>query len=86
MSAKCSALASHGDWRESGYPSASEARRAVLMSAIATARIHALGGETSHTVLRGVSLALTVNAAACVVAAVLLGAFLRPRGRKQATA
>jgi EmrB/QacA subfamily drug resistance transporter len=57
-----------------------------IMSAIATARIHALGGQTPHTVLRGVSLALTVNAAACVVAAVLVAAFLRAPGREQMTA
>jgi predicted MFS family arabinose efflux permease len=57
-----------------------------VMSAIATARIHTLGGQTPHTVLRGVSLALTVNAAACVVAAVLIAAFLRAPGREQVTA
>ncbi len=53
-----------------------------IMSAIATARIHALGGETPHAVLRGVGLALTVNAAACVVAAILLAAFLRAPARE----
>lgn len=36
MSAKCADLALTGDWRAHGYASASEARRAVLMSAIAT--------------------------------------------------
>ncbi len=52
-----------------------------IMSAVAAARIHALGGPTPHTVLHGVSVALTVNAAACVAAAVLLGVFLRTPGR-----
>ncbi len=51
-----------------------------IMSAIATARIHALGGPAPRTVLREASLALTVNAAACVAAAVLLGTFLRATG------
>jgi EmrB/QacA subfamily drug resistance transporter len=55
-----------------------------IMSAIATARIHALGGPTAHTVLRGVSSALIVNAAACVAAAVLLAVFLRPPEREGA--
>ena len=36
MSTTCTDLAQRGDWRAHGYPSASEARRAVLMSAIAT--------------------------------------------------
>lgn len=36
MSTACTDLAQRGDWRAHGYPSASEARRAVLMSAIAT--------------------------------------------------
>jgi predicted MFS family arabinose efflux permease len=53
-----------------------------IMSAIATARIHALGGETPHTVLRGVGLALTVNAAGCVATAILLAAFLRTPARE----
>jgi EmrB/QacA subfamily drug resistance transporter len=48
-----------------------------IMSAIATARVHALGGGTAHAVLSGVSAALTVNAALCVAAAVLI-AFLLP--------
>ncbi|MFC4012533.1 MFS transporter [Nonomuraea purpurea] len=57
-----------------------------IMSALATARINALGGQTPHTVLHGVSLALTVNAAACVLAAVLLGVFLRASGRARTPA
>jgi MFS family permease len=57
-----------------------------IMSAVATARIHALGGESPHTVLRGVGLALSVNAAACVVASVMLAAFLRTPAREQVTA
>lgn len=36
MSPRCAQLATAGDWRTAGYPSPSEARRAVLMSAIAT--------------------------------------------------
>lgn len=36
MSSTCAELARSGDWRSYGYPSASEARRAVLMSAVAT--------------------------------------------------
>lgn len=36
MSTTCTDLARRGDWRAHGYPSASEARRAVLMSAVAT--------------------------------------------------
>jgi predicted MFS family arabinose efflux permease len=47
-----------------------------IMSAIATARVHALGGENPHTVLSGVTTAIVVNAALCVVAAIALGAFL----------
>ena len=35
MSAKAHSLATTGDWRAHGYPSASEARRVVLMSAVA---------------------------------------------------
>ncbi|HEX5116557.1 MAG TPA: MFS transporter [Pseudonocardiaceae bacterium] len=49
-----------------------------IMSAIATARVHALGGENAHTVLSGVSTAIVVNAALCVVSALALAAFLRP--------
>jgi EmrB/QacA subfamily drug resistance transporter len=47
-----------------------------VMSAIATARVHELGGPAPHAVLRGVSLALTVNAAACAATGVLLSMFL----------
>jgi hypothetical protein len=47
-----------------------------IMSAIATARIDALGGETPHTVLSAVSTALLVNAALCVASALLLATFL----------
>ena len=55
-----------------------------IMSAIATARIHTLGDQTAHTVLGGISVALTVNAAVCVVAAILLMVFLRVAGRDRA--
>ncbi len=54
-----------------------------VMSAIATARVHALGGETPQTVLSGVSTALTVNAMVCVAAAVLLAVFLRVPSRAE---
>jgi len=47
-----------------------------VMSAIASARIHALGGPRPSTVLSGVSTALTVNAAMCVAAALLITVFL----------
>jgi EmrB/QacA subfamily drug resistance transporter len=47
-----------------------------VMSAIATARVGALGGVTPSHVLSGVSTALTVNAAICVLAAVLVAALL----------
>jgi predicted MFS family arabinose efflux permease len=49
-----------------------------IMSAIATARVRALGGGNAHTVLSGVSTAIVVNAALCVVTALALAAFLRP--------
>ncbi|TCO59372.1 MFS transporter [Actinocrispum wychmicini] len=49
-----------------------------IMSAIATARVHALGGETPATVLSGVTTAIYVNTALCLVAAVLIALFLRP--------
>lgn len=52
-----------------------------IMSAIATARVHALGGPNPQTVLSGVSLAIMVNTGLCVLAAVLLGLFLRPTGQ-----
>lgn len=45
-----------------------------VMSAIATARIHALGAATAGNVLHGVSTALAVNAAACAATAVVLAA------------
>jgi EmrB/QacA subfamily drug resistance transporter len=49
-----------------------------VMSAIATARINGLGGENAHTVLSGVTTAIAVDAALCVVTAILLARFLRP--------
>ncbi|GAA2673835.1 MULTISPECIES: MFS transporter [Actinosynnema] len=49
-----------------------------IMSAIAAARIGALGGESPATVLSGVTSAIWVNAALCAVAAVLVGLLLRP--------
>ncbi|GAA2730359.1 MFS transporter [Actinocorallia aurantiaca] len=56
-----------------------------VMSAIATARIHALGDQAAHTVLSGVSTAVAVNTAVCVAAAVLLAVFLRRPGGTGAT-
>jgi hypothetical protein len=50
-----------------------------IMSAIATARIDALGGETPVHVLSGVTLAIAVNAVACVaIAAVVALVLHRP--------
>jgi EmrB/QacA subfamily drug resistance transporter len=48
-----------------------------IMSAIATARVHALGGENAHSVLSGVTTAIAVNVALCVLTGVLAGLFLR---------
>ncbi|MEO6502674.1 MAG: MFS transporter [Jatrophihabitantaceae bacterium] len=49
-----------------------------IMSAIVTARVHALGGETAQSVLTGVTTAIWVNAALCVLTAVVVAVFLRP--------
>ena len=48
-----------------------------IMSAIATARIGALGGETPANVLDGVTLAIGVNAAACVAITLVAALALR---------
>lgn len=48
-----------------------------IMSAIAAARIHALGGDSAPHVLSGVTVAIGVNAVVCVVAALLIALFLR---------
>jgi predicted MFS family arabinose efflux permease len=55
-----------------------------IMSAIATGRVHALGGANAHTVLSGVTTAIVVNTALCVVTAILIGIFLRPTGQPAA--
>jgi predicted MFS family arabinose efflux permease len=47
-----------------------------VMSAVATATIHSLGGEASGQVLTGVTTAIAVNAALCLVTAVLVAVFL----------
>ncbi len=47
-----------------------------IMSAIATARIDVLGGPTPQHVLSGVSSAVTVNAALCLLTASLVAVFL----------
>ncbi|MFC0625476.1 MFS transporter [Kribbella deserti] len=52
-----------------------------IMSAIATARVHSLGGESASTVLSGVTTAIWVNAGLCVVAAALVAVFLRQAKR-----
>jgi len=48
-----------------------------IMSAIATAGVHALGDETPQAVLSGVSTALAVNATMCVAVALVVGVGLR---------
>jgi hypothetical protein len=50
-----------------------------IMSAIATARIHSLGGERAQTVLSGVTTAIWVNAGLCVATGVTTAIFLRPQ-------
>jgi EmrB/QacA subfamily drug resistance transporter len=50
-----------------------------IMSAIVTARVTALGGETPTTVLTGVTTAIYVNAGLCMLAAVLIAVFLGKR-------
>jgi MFS family permease len=52
-----------------------------VMSAIATARVHALGAATAGNLLDGISTALAVNAALAAVAAIVLAA---SRGRRTA--
>lgn len=49
-----------------------------IMSAVVTAKVSALGGPASATVLPGVTAAIAVNAVLCVLTATLLAAFLRP--------
>jgi EmrB/QacA subfamily drug resistance transporter len=48
-----------------------------IMSAMATARVHALGGENPQSVLSGVTTAIAVNVALCVLTGVLAALFLR---------
>jgi len=50
-----------------------------IMSAIATARIHALGEQTPGTILSGVTTAITANALLCVVTALAVALFLSLR-------
>ncbi|WP_432189034.1 MFS transporter [Streptomyces sp. Tue6028] len=57
-----------------------------IMSAVATARIDSFDVQDAHAVLSGVSVALTVNAAACVLAALLLALTLRTPERERARA
>ncbi|WP_206685866.1 MFS transporter [Kribbella qitaiheensis] len=52
-----------------------------IMSAIATARVNSLGGENPATVLSGVTTAIWVNTALCLVAAGLVAVFLK-RGKR----
>jgi EmrB/QacA subfamily drug resistance transporter len=48
-----------------------------VMSAIATGTMNSLGGQTTGHVLAGVTTAIAVNAALCLVTALLVGVFLR---------
>jgi EmrB/QacA subfamily drug resistance transporter len=48
-----------------------------VMAAIANARIHSLGAQSPVTVLSGVTVAITVNAALCVATAIAIAVFLR---------
>jgi MFS family permease len=50
-----------------------------VMSAVVTARIHSLGAQSPGTVLSGITTAITVNAALCVITALAVGLFLRIR-------
>jgi EmrB/QacA subfamily drug resistance transporter len=50
-----------------------------IMSAIVTARVHALGGDSPAAVLDGVGTAIFVNAGLCVVTGLLVATFLRTR-------
>ncbi len=50
-----------------------------IMSAIVAAQVHSLGVQTPGTVLMGVTTAITVNAVLCLVAALAVAVFLRPR-------
>jgi predicted MFS family arabinose efflux permease len=54
-----------------------------IMSAIAAAQVHALGGETPSTVLTGVTTAIRVNAVLCVAAGVLVALFLKTRSAER---
>ena len=55
-----------------------------VMSAVVTFRAHGLTGASPHDVLIGVSTAIAVNAALCLLAAVFLTGFLRPAGARTA--
>ena len=48
-----------------------------IMSTIVTWRMHSLGAQTPTAELSGITTAITVNAALCVVAALAVGVFLR---------
>lgn len=56
-----------------------------IMSAVVTFRTHGLTGGSQHGVLIGVSSAIAVDAALCLVAAILLAGFLRPAGAPVST-
>jgi EmrB/QacA subfamily drug resistance transporter len=49
-----------------------------IMSAIATATINSHGGASAGNALTGITTAIAVNAALCLVTALLIGVFLRP--------
>lgn len=56
-----------------------------IMSAIASARIHALGSETTEAVLSGLRTAISVNVALCLVAAALVWLCLGKHREDQAS-
>lgn len=53
-----------------------------VMSAIANASIHHLGSPTPESILSGIRAAILVNAGLCLLAAVLLGLFLKTAHQK----
>lgn len=52
-----------------------------IMSTIATGTMHALGTQTTETVLTGITTAIAANAGLASIAALLIGIFLRQPGR-----
>ncbi|WP_100488999.1 MFS transporter [Sporolactobacillus pectinivorans] len=52
-----------------------------IMSAIATARMNILGHQTKMTILSGISLAIVINTALCILTALLIALFLRSKSQ-----